>query len=319
MVDLYLVTTADESTWPHDKPIVFLGEWCKVNSRKIYWDKLQSETVDYHWDSSLKMKTDYIFLQQVYEELLKEISEYLNSVHDENHSIKYWRIVIGPWLGSFIHILFDRFSMLKLALKNYDITSCIVHSKNINNFIANDMLEYASQTRSDSWNEFIYGQLLSDCFDLKIELINQNKNNKDSKKNHKKNKEFLKKCQSFFHNLYLRITQNFVDTNEHFFLSTYLPLFLEIKLQLKLGQFPKIWKNYHPKVSTKNRVNRTTINTIKSREFKSLAHKMALLHIPKAYLEGYQDIVEQTLRVCHFMRMMCLKCGLQKSVKLVQD
>ena len=33
-----------------------------------------------------------------------------------------------------------------------------------------------------------------------------------------------------------------VRGNEYFFLSTYLPLFQDFRLQIKLGQFPKFWR-----------------------------------------------------------------------------
>ena len=178
MVKKYLVTTADESTWPKDNPIVFLGEWCKRYPRKDYWESFASDTVNYHWHNAEKMQQDYEYLQDIYERLLIELSSHLNTVHGVNHPLKYWRMIIGPWLGSFIHIIFDRLSMLNIAMDEHDLKSCKVHSNKLTSFIPNDMLSYAVFTRSDSWNEFIFGQLLTENNNIEIELLPQKSNNR---------------------------------------------------------------------------------------------------------------------------------------------
>ena len=33
----YLITTADENTWKFDRPVIFLGEWCRLYNRKHIW------------------------------------------------------------------------------------------------------------------------------------------------------------------------------------------------------------------------------------------------------------------------------------------
>ena len=78
MVVRTLITTADENTWPKEGPVVFLGEWCKHYSRRDYWEKLNSETVKYHWDDRIKLRQDFVYLQDVYEELLVELAKKLN-------------------------------------------------------------------------------------------------------------------------------------------------------------------------------------------------------------------------------------------------
>ena len=101
-----IVTTADERTWPDNKPILFLGEWCKRFSRKKNWNKLDSETLKYHWDDRDKLREDYSYLQEQHEVLLRDLSKQLNKIHKKNYSIRYWRILIGPWLGYFTQVLF---------------------------------------------------------------------------------------------------------------------------------------------------------------------------------------------------------------------
>ena len=43
----------------------------------------------------------------------------LNEYHAKDHSTKYWRILVGPWLGYFIQILFDRWFLIKQFSEKY--------------------------------------------------------------------------------------------------------------------------------------------------------------------------------------------------------
>ena len=38
----YLITTEDESTWKFDRSVIFLGEWCRLFSRKHIWENLDA-------------------------------------------------------------------------------------------------------------------------------------------------------------------------------------------------------------------------------------------------------------------------------------
>jgi putative transferase (TIGR04331 family) len=299
MVKRLLVTTALEETWGHDEPILFLGEWCKRYSRKDYWGKINSETVPYHWDSAEKMHKDYIYLQEVYEVLLKDLSKYLNLTHGVKHSLSYWRILIGPWLVSFIHILFDRLAMLKIAFNDYDIDACKVYSQNVEDFIPNDIGSYAAFTSSDKWNEFIYGQLLTECFDINIEFFSQEfetqpLHDETLHEKFKGSKSWRKSGKALLYNIFLKVSEHFVKDDEHFFISSYLPLFLDLKLQYKLGQFPKIWRAILPKNNGVDLMHRQHEITKTTDKFINLAHKMALIHMPVVYLEGYEALREET-------------------------
>ena len=125
MVKRFLITSALEDTWVFDAPVIFLGEWCKRKSRESQWKSIDSITIKYHWDDREKLKKDYFFIETIYESLLKETADHLNFIHKVDFSYRYWRILIGPWLIFFIQIIFDRWTMLKIALKNSEPDSVI--------------------------------------------------------------------------------------------------------------------------------------------------------------------------------------------------
>ena len=65
-----LVVTELESTWPQSGPILFLGEWCKLYSRKEKWCSLDARVVNYHWNDRQKLKNDFYYLQDIQSKIL---------------------------------------------------------------------------------------------------------------------------------------------------------------------------------------------------------------------------------------------------------
>ena len=113
----FLITTALEETWQTDKPLLFLGEWCRIYSRKEQWEILDANVMPYHWEGKSKFNHDAKFLSSYYEEILILVSSKLNEIHCTNKGLRYWRIFIGPWLAYFIQMLFDRWESIHHAIE----------------------------------------------------------------------------------------------------------------------------------------------------------------------------------------------------------
>ena len=126
-----LVTTALESSWGDNEEIVFLGEWCKKYSRKHLWQERKSNTLGYHWRDRAKLEKDHIYLENLYEATLLSLAAYLNKFHGKDYDVDYWRVVVGPWLITYIPVLWDRWECLQASCewkfsvqnKNYKIYS----------------------------------------------------------------------------------------------------------------------------------------------------------------------------------------------------
>lgn len=124
MESRFLITTADERSWAKEKPVIFLGEWCKRFSKKN-WQTLDSTTIPYHWDSHQKFNQDYKYLGSVYEKILQSLAKILNDLHGVDRSLRYWRIIVGPWLYYFVQILYDRWEMINIAISDYKVEETI--------------------------------------------------------------------------------------------------------------------------------------------------------------------------------------------------
>ena len=113
-----IVSTCIEESWNVKSRHFFLGEWCKQLSRKPHWDKLSFKTAKYHWNNRNKLEEDYLYSKKLYQKLILELGENLNDYYKISHSNRYWKIIIGPWLLSFIQIILERYENLR-QLKDY--------------------------------------------------------------------------------------------------------------------------------------------------------------------------------------------------------
>lgn len=307
MVARVLITTALESTWPKDrkKPVLFLGEWCKLYRRKNKWQVLDAKTLNYHWDDRKKLINDYEFLLDIHENFLVELTDILNSIHNTHHSVRYWRILIGPWLGWFVQIVFDRWSMLKKAIEEENINQCLILSRNADYSVSNDMSNFSDLILNDDTNELIYAQLLKMCWQDKIDIKTISRYEKPSKNiensdltwQEKYNKETTSGFKNTFKNKFRRLIPIFnrigAKDDGYFFISSYLPLITDFRLQWRLGQFPKLWKTPQTPLIEFDMNFRNwsmNINMHQVDSFKSIVAKLIPMHMPKIYLEGYKDL-----------------------------
>ena len=288
-----LVTTADERTWPKNQPILFLGEWCKLYDRKAVWSDLNTIIAPYHWDDREKLYNDYLYLQEVYEDLLYKLSIKLNHIHGVDHSFRYWRILIGPWLGTFVHIIFDRWFMLKRVIESSEVDKCRSINRDGETIIPNDMEDFSKLFLKDNWNEAIYSELIDRCWNKKIHIEKIDCEENFIKKRAIAQLSLASDLKKIFFKALFFLNQLTRKSNEYFFLFSYLPLKTDLHLQIKLGQIPKIWRSVSaPKVkSNELKRNWRVKNNAGSDAFVELINDMIPAHIPTVYLEGYETLV----------------------------
>lgn len=158
--EVFLVTTALEEFWDATKPIVFLGEWCLLYERRSYWQALDSKLLSSPYNSADAAENAYCYVNRIYEQLLPLLGEALNSIHGKSHSSRYWRILIGPWLQSYLSVTYDRFVCIRHALDQYPgLTTIGLPEESF--VVPIDTLDFACFLSEDSYNLQLYTKILS--------------------------------------------------------------------------------------------------------------------------------------------------------------
>jgi putative transferase (TIGR04331 family) len=297
MTDRILITTPMECTWPNkNEPVLFLGNWCKLYSRKDVWSEKDSDIVPYHWDNREKLYKDFLYLIDLYELLLEELSDKLNSIHGVNYSLRYWRILVGPWLMAFVPVFYDRWSSLEKAASSYNISKTFVIDYSDLESIPQDHSHFEHLVKSDQWNHFIYSSILKKTKSVRriniekkyisIEQIPKNRADLD--------KSFS--LRGFIIKLASGASKIFAKNNSIFIFESYLRKIDLLKLQLKLFQFPALhsspkYQNFKADIKARNW--KLTNAKVQS-SFENILREMIPLQIPTIYIEGYKKLDENS-------------------------
>jgi len=291
MKDRILITTPLKSTWPIDgEPVLFLGEWCKLFSQQHLLLNMDYKVVPYHWDDRKKLNQDFFYLIDLYEVILQELSEKLNLIHDVNHSLRYWRILVGPWLLVFIPLLYDRWESLQKASSSFSISKTSVLDYANLESIAFDMSHFEHLMKTDHWNHFIYSSILN-----KTKLIKTSNVKKIPPEEFIPSRVKPSNSQSS-RELILKIIKGLSNllsgNNNIFIIDSYLSKIDLLKLQLKLFQFPALYSS--PEIEQTNPEMKTrdwSLPTSKGESsFEIFVREFIPIQIPAVYLEGYEKL-----------------------------
>ena len=138
-----------------------LGEWCFQDIRKMHKEGYKYLIQKHHWDDSHKFTKDFNYLEDLNERLILSMSIFLNKYHKVNFSTRYWRIILGPWLLTFIPIIFDRWETLKVALDLEKLWEFDLFEFDSNNFIPNNFTSFQQQQSNHMWNNYIFSEILT--------------------------------------------------------------------------------------------------------------------------------------------------------------
>lgn len=156
----FLATTALEEFWDTSRPILFLGEWCRRYSRKDYWQQLEGEVAQSPWPTIQDAEASWTYAVSVYEEVLACLAAALNELHGTDHQLRYWRIVVGPWLLYYIHVSLERFLRIKNTLEQHpDLTTTCLSEKSF--VVPRESMEYVELCKTDLYNLQIYSTILT--------------------------------------------------------------------------------------------------------------------------------------------------------------
>ncbi|MBP9887397.1 MAG: LIC12162 family protein [Leptospiraceae bacterium] len=302
MKERLLVFTALEETWGSGDAVYFLGEWCKLYSKKDFWSKLDSKTQSHHWNDRSKLKKDHDYLKDLYERILIDISARLNEIHAIDKPVDYWRIVLGPWLLSYVAVLFDRWETLRIAKANLEITKIFTLKINELDLIPNDYTSFSIDfCLHDLWNQMIFQRIIKNHleFDVHISELDVNLESHFPKLEVKKKDKSLRYR---FGILMDRILSVFESRNQNIlFYQSYFPPVQLAKLSIKLRIIPRLHIDTFsvdlPDIEIdQKRRNQDVLKEVSS-EFEKFISKSLFKDIPKVHLELYFHLLEASKKI----------------------
>ncbi len=243
--EIILITTALTKISKKKKNLVFLGEWCHVDSNNNLDSFKQNQTIKHHWCKFSKRQKDVKYLEKHYERILRDVSNKLNKIHKVKKDLRYWRLILGPWLIYYIVTMFDRWENLRIFFKinrnKKKKTHYSVAEKDI--FYNLDTKDYLYKSiGSDYWNYNNYLRIIKFKYLSKI-ILEKTKFVKHTESYNVKNKlsiknffsTFLFRGFDFIFSFFgIRYNKVIIDT-------LYFSKFNQLKLFFKLKLIPSFY------------------------------------------------------------------------------
>jgi putative transferase (TIGR04331 family) len=157
---MFLATTALSEFWDRRADVVFLGGWCTPYGSRSGGHGQRARTMPSPWDDRKRFYDAVRYVDECGERMLRRLADYLNVVHGVAHEIRYWRVIVGPWLLHYLHAAYDRWAHLEEASRRYGSFDTIVLDRDSFRTPA-DGDETIRWLGDDLYNLQIFSQLLA--------------------------------------------------------------------------------------------------------------------------------------------------------------
>lgn len=286
-----LVTTPIKSYWPSSKKakVLLLGEWCKLQEEKAFWQSFNFTTLLYPWDDRQRLKEDSEYLNNLYEKYLTALFKELNKLHNVNFPLKFWRIFIGPWLECFIQAFYERYLCIKEASFKFSLSNTLISDNTyLKETVPKSFSEFSEWIKEDAYNHLLYSYIINELNAFPFTIC--------------KEAPFCIPLKSTHNNAYSKKALKYIAGNIHRYFNkkdrivfnyAYFGKKKLFFLQLLLGQFPSaylpILKEESTVIDTRKRALIHLINTGEN-EFCQLLNKLIPWQLPLAYVESFKNI-----------------------------
>ena len=296
-----LITTADELTWKFNQPVIFLGEWCRLYSRKHIWQKMDSIVAKPYGLGASKKDTDYFNVKMLEEKLFPELCILLNGYHGTQHNERFWSIIIGHWFRATLLMLLNRVNTLEQCFLTEEISETTLYHSEYCSLASPDWRSAIISFNNDQWNNVLNGRIINLLDNINISLNYYEDENSSfvyqgfKYKASINDQSFKRKILKWAQIIYSKIATKFVKNTDALIINSYLPIKEEIKLELSLGQWPQMWNVFTPKIDLKPdqilRKNLTKKFEHKSENYiENIIRTLLFELLPVYYLEAQQDL-----------------------------
>ncbi len=297
-----LVTSADERSWPFGRPVLFLGEWCRLHARRHIWQTLDAIVAAPYGLAPTTRDYDHARARSYEAALFPHLCATLNRHHGTTHSERYWRILLGHWFRRYVEVLLNRHQTLEVCLETYRPAVMTVFPDDTFTMAPQDSYLAIRAFNDARWNCRLYAQLLGyvTTGNVAVEELPADPQHEIEVQTTVVSRNLQRRMRSWLVRQ-MRIASSYLArVGDALIVNSFLPRLTEVRLQLELRQFPQLFAGRTrnlPIVAIDNTLRRHLADELSAgkkhdRESGLERALQAMLFelLPACYLEGYVDL-----------------------------
>lgn len=295
----YLITTDDERTWKFDRPVIFLGEWCRSYDRKHVWQDMDAIVATPYGLGQKQKDADHAEARALEEGLFSVLCDTLNEDHGTRHGARFWKIVLGHWFHRYVDVILNRVRTLELCLRTHPLSGTTAFSDECYTLAPQDSYAAIWAFNDSRWNSALYVRILNllGATGCPMEIISGDASAgfrwPVAGPEHNPGRRILK----WGYRHARKLAGQLAGKNDAFIINSFLPRKEEIKLQLALGQVPQLWAS--PKPALAENPDRKLRQSLSARiagdadgSLAGILRAMLFELLPLCYLEGFAELAE---------------------------
>lgn len=284
---VFLATTSLEEFWDkQSSKILFLGEWCKINQHN--YKDLNFETLEYIWGQEKEIDLGIEYGDDTYDIVINKLVHILNSYHETNNSLKYWDLLLRPWLSIYIQVLYDKYRHIQFAKDKYKNLYTVILDKEDFDFINLPSTFSQNIVNNEKYNLQLYSEIIR-FMDIEYSTKKYGKNKLSFLINYKSNFKntlvgnLTKLCNKLFNKNKILIVSPYFKVNKFIkysllsFKSNFLFVFNNLQYNININKQPDLQKR--KQLFGDNPVN----------DFENILISTFVNNFPMIYLEGYKE------------------------------
>jgi putative transferase (TIGR04331 family) len=290
----YLITTADERTWKFDRPVIFLGEWCRIYDRRHIWKDMDAIVAAPYGLGLAKKDADHAEARTLEEIFFPLLCNALNRFHGTQHGARFWRIVLGHWLHRYVDVMLNRIKTLEQCLQLHQISGLTAYDNDDYALATQDSYAAIWAFNDDRWNNALSLRILGllGAINCPVDFIAGCESQGFSWNALATTPNIKRKVWKWCYQRAGKLASYLARDDDAFIISSHLPKKEAIKLQLALGQCPQLWVSSKLKISEEpDRTLRKSLASqviIKSENnLENILSLMVFELLPVCYLEGF--------------------------------
>ena len=286
----FLITTALESTWALDRPVIFLGEWTRLHDRRKAWEGLDAVVAAPVGTDLVQRRRDFEALQALGDRLLHELAGSLDAEHGIQHEERHWRIVLGHWLSRYLSLAFNRFQTVERVLDDYTIDGTVLLDFNAYTLATQDSLSFLWASNDKVWNHVFYSRALQHLGGPVPE-----RRSPEQQVTGYLMPEVVVTSKGWVRGQLVACARKLLPKmsreTDALILDTHLSRANEFLLQLSLRQLPQFWSSPRPICTDVDIARRAQLIEVSGKGFERFARALLGEVLPTCFLEGYLPLL----------------------------
>jgi putative transferase (TIGR04331 family) len=277
-----------------DKAIL-LGPWCLSSADDV--DKVQ--ILESPWTTKSEFRALYNDVYSLYKQLLKFVSKAMNETHLVHNDIKFWEILLGPFLYHFISCCYCKYFRL-LKAKDLNIFPLMLPSKKYNKDIVSTVDFVINVNHNDFFNLDIISEVATylhypiSYSDELFEHKNSPSTSSRTQKHSPSYKNILAyKFQRYFFSAHSAVHYNALTSAKYGFILFLLSKFKIIDLEYFLKDEPIGDLYLDQRKSFKANMEKNTKNLGIRHPLLELLMSLVTKYMPQSFLEHWPAHIER--------------------------